>query len=60
MKINSMKLLIIFGFMTTLNGIIIGLFFRAIPDGSGDVFYLVVGSVVTILTVIVNNMFRRE
>ena len=60
MKINSMKLTIIIGLMMFLTGTMAGLFFRAIPDGNGDVIYMFVGIMLGILSHAISGMFKKE
>jgi hypothetical protein len=60
MKINSMKLAIIISMLLFLAGTMTGLFFRAIPDGNGDVIYMFVGILLGILSTAIMNMFRKE
>ena len=60
MKINSMKLTIIMSMLLFLGGTMTGLFFRAIPDGNGDVIYMFVGILLGILSTAIMTMFRKE
>lgn len=43
-----------------LAGTMTGLFFRAIPDGNGDVIYMFVGILLGILSTAIMTMFRKE
>lgn len=60
MKINSMKLTIIMSMLLFLGGTMTGLFFRAIPDGNGDVIYMFVGILLGILSTAIMNMFKKD
>ena len=60
MKINSMKMIIIIAMLMFLAGTMTGLFFKAIPDGNGDVIYMFVGILLGILSHSISNMFKKE
>ena len=60
MRINTMKLTIIIIMLLFLGGTMTGLFFKAIPDGNGDVIYMFVGILLGILSTAIMTMFRKE
>lgn len=60
MRINSMKLTIIVSLLIFLAGTMAGLFFRAIPEGNGDVIYMFVGILLGILSHAISGMFKKE
>lgn len=60
MKINTMKLTIIIFLLLMISGIIIGLFFIKIPDGNGEVFYMMAGMLLGIVSTIIVLMFKKE
>lgn len=55
-----MKLLIIIMLLMMITGIIVGLFFIRIPEGNGEVFYMMAGMLLGIASTIIVLMFKKE
>lgn len=60
MKINSMRLLVIALLIGLIAGVLLGLFYVAIPAGNGDVMYMLLGMIANDLGHVLNSMFNRR
>ena len=60
MRINTMKLSIIIILLMMISGIIVGLFYVKIPEGNGEVFYMMAGMLLGIVSTIIVLMFKKE
>lgn len=60
MKINSMKMIIIILLIVFLSGVMVGLFFKPVPDVNVEVIYMSIGMMFGILATSITTMFRKE
>ena len=59
MKINNIKTLVVIALMLMLSGIILGLFFVAIPEENEKVAYMLIGMIGTALIQAITDLFKR-
>ena len=60
MKINSIKLTVVILLAVMISGIAVGLFYVTIPDGNGEVFYMLIGILAATLGRAVADLFKKE
>ncbi len=60
MKINNIKLTVVILLMIMIAAISSGLFFISIPEGNGDVFYMLIGILLATLGRAMADLFKKE
>lgn len=60
MKINGMRMLVIIMLIGLIAGVLAGLFSIAIPQGNGDVMYMLLGVIAGELGHVLNSMFNKR
>lgn len=60
MKINSIKLTVIFMLAFMISGVAIGLFYKEIPQGNREAALIVLGSLVTALVHAIADLFKKR
>ncbi len=60
MRINSIKLSVVILLALMIAGIAVGLFFIQIPEGNGEVFYMLIGVLAATMGRAVADLFKKE